>query len=119
MCKQFIEHRVPYNQIVTKSARIILARNLKKLMDGSKDLSSQSAIARKAKPKVAQTTIGYMLKPDSIVGSPTIEKMEAVAAVFGLEAWQLLHPSMGDHVLKEGELELYRRLREDLAKLDK
>lgn len=119
MRKQFIEQQLIYTQMVTKTARIILARNLKKLMDGSKDLSSQSAIARKTKQKVAQTTIGYMLKPDSIVGSPTIEKMEAVAAAFGLEAWQLLHPNMGDHALKEGELELYRRLREDLAKLDK
>lgn len=98
-------------------ARETLARNLRKVMDGSADLRSQAALAKKS--GVGQTTIGYMLKADSRVGAPRVDNVEKVANAFGLEAWQLLHPTMGDRILTARELDLYRQFREALAKLDK
>lgn len=83
-----------------KTAKQVLAANLRALMDGTPELDSQMKIAARAQKaggkKVAQTSISNMLNPNSRV-SPTLENLEAVASVFGLQAWQLLHPTLGDH----------------------
>lgn len=86
-----------------------LARNLAKLMAASEDLRSQSALARRS--KVAQTTISNYLAPSSYKGSPSLDKIAALAHAFGLEAWHLIHPTMGDREFTAHELALYRRLR--------
>lgn len=86
-----------------------LARNLSKLMAASEDLRSQSALSRRS--KVAQTTISNYLAPDSYTGSPSLDKIAALARAFGLEAWHLIHPTMGDREFTAHELALYRRLR--------
>lgn len=83
-----------------KSAKQVLATNLQALMSRYPDLDSQTKIAaRTNKPggkKVAQTSISNMLNPNSMV-TPTLENIEAIAVAFGLQAWQLLHPTLGDN----------------------
>jgi transcriptional regulator with XRE-family HTH domain len=82
---------------MNKSAKQILAGNLEALME--RDGYSQSKLAAKAQKiggsKVAQTTISNMLNPNSTI-SPKIDSIEAIAAVWKLQAWQLLHPTLGD-----------------------
>lgn len=91
--------------------REILAANLAKAMDLSPDLKSQSALAKRS--KVAQTTIGnYVSK--KYAGSPSLVKVQRLARAFGLETWQLLHPTMGDKTITAAELELYKRLRDTI-----
>lgn len=91
----------------------ILANNLAKLMDLSADVKSQNALARRS--KVAQTTIGNYLNPASYKGYPQLGKVEMLAKAFGLEAWNLLHPTMGDKEFTEKEIQFYRRIRETLS----
>jgi transcriptional regulator with XRE-family HTH domain len=90
--------------------RHLLAANLAKLMDLSADCKSQNALAKKS--KVAQTTIGNYLTPDSYVGYPSLKNIEKLAKCFGLDAWHLIHPTMGDKELTRQEIELYRKMRE-------
>jgi transcriptional regulator with XRE-family HTH domain len=90
----------------------ILANNLAKLMELSADVKSQNALAKRS--KVAQTTIGNYLNPSSYKGYPQLGKVEQLANAFGLCAWNLLHPTMGDKEFSEKEIQLYRKLRETL-----
>lgn len=85
-----------------------LARNLAKLMETSADLQSQNALAKRS--KVAQTTISNYLKGD-YRGAPQLDKVAKLAKAFGIEAWRLLHPTMGDTRISAEELALYERLR--------
>lgn len=74
----------------------ILAANLITLMQRRNDLKSQALIAAATRHNgtpVAQTSISNMLRPGRR-GSPTLNNIGSVAAVFGLEAWQLLHPRL-------------------------
>lgn len=84
---------------VEKTAKQILASNLSALMAMREDVKTQQKLAAKASKaggrKVAQTTISNMLNPEENP-SPTLRNIEAVAAVFSLQAWQLLHPTLGD-----------------------
>lgn len=73
----------------TSAAARSLAENLKALMTANPELDSQSALGRAA--KVDQKTIERMLK---CLNEPTLEKVEKVAKVFGLTAWQLLTPNL-------------------------
>lgn len=90
-----------------------LARNLSKLMAVSEGLRTQIALAEKS--GVGQTTISNYLRPDSYEGSPNLEQIQLLAKAFGLEAWHLLHPTMGDREFSRRELELYRKFRTMLA----
>ena len=91
--------------------REILACNLKRLMDMSLDCKSQNALAKRS--KVAQTTIGNYLNM-SYVGYPNLEKVEMLAHCFGLEAWALIHPTMGNKEISDKEIQMYRRWKEDM-----
>ena len=93
-----------------------LAANLARLMKMSADLQSQNALARRS--KVAQTTIGNYLAPDTYRGAPSLAMVAKLARAFGLEAWQLIHPTMGDKVITAEELALYRRLRATIKAAD-
>lgn len=95
----------------------LLARNLQTLMDMSSDVRSQNALAKRS--GVAQTTISNYLNPDSYIGYPKLDKIECLAQAFGLEAWNLLHPTMGDKEISAKEIQLYRKWREDLKQLEK
>lgn len=70
-----------------QSARDLLAENLATLMEGNPLLSSQSALARKS--GVAQTTIGYMLRPHAHTGSPKLDNIDRIAAAFGISVSEL------------------------------
>jgi hypothetical protein len=56
-----------------------------------------------------------MIKP--LQGNATLDNISKVAAVFGLEAWQILHPDLPGRVLKPSEAALYEALRDALSKL--
>ena len=92
--------------------REILARNLSGLMAKSVDMRSQSALARRA--RVAQKTISNYLDASSYKGAPSLGKVEKIARAFGIETWQLIHPTLGDRVISAAELALYEKLREQI-----
>lgn len=98
------------------NVREILAANLDKLMVMSTDCKSQNALAKRS--HVAQKTISnYLTK--SYVGYPSLEKVELLAHCFGLEAWNLIHPTMGDKQISDKEIQMYRRWKEDMRQLIK
>ena len=94
--------------------REIIRLNLVKLMSLSKDCKSANALAKKS--HVGQTTISNYLR-DNYIGYPKLEHIEKIAHCFGMETWQLIHPIMGDKEIKAKEIELYRKLKEDLMQL--
>ena len=67
----------------------LLSDNLKKLMEASEHLTAQGDVGTAA--KTDQTTIGRIL---NMTISPTLDKVDAIARAFGLEAWQLLTPGL-------------------------
>ena len=93
--------------------RSIVSSNLAKLMAMSLDCKSQNALAKRS--HVAQTTIGNYLNK-TYTGYPNLEKIEMLARCFGLEAWNIIHPTMGDKEISEKEIQMYRRWREDLKR---
>jgi transcriptional regulator with XRE-family HTH domain len=100
----------------------VLARNLKRFMDEGPAPISQNALARKS--KVAQTSIGYMLNPQSRSptksgkrSSPTVAKLERVAAALGKEAWQLLHPNPDQAPLNETERARYAEFQASMKRM--
>ncbi len=95
-----------------REVKRIFAANLKALMDVSPDLKTQSALAKRA--KVSQRAVSNYLRPEEYSGTPQLAHCAKLAAVFGIECWQLLHPTMGDRVIKASELALYRRLQDAL-----
>lgn len=90
------------------SVREVLANNVRRLMDSEPEmgLKSQEKIAKRAnKPggkRVAQTAVGYLLRPTSRI-SPKLDTITAVAEAFGMEPWQLLHPTMGERMQQAPE----------------
>lgn len=78
------------------SSAEILAKNLARLMADTPDLGSQPKIAAKTAAKgkkIGQRTVGRALKGEV---STTLGSVDALAAAFGVEAWQLLVPPTGD-----------------------
>lgn len=100
----------------------ILAKNLDDAMqvaNGGEGIS-QNALSKIA--KVAQTSIGYMLKPNSRPqgdksksSSPTIDKIERVARALNLEAWQLLHPNPAEAPLSARQRRLFEDLKSNMS----
>lgn len=82
-----------------ESARAALARNIKTLR--VKAGWTQEELCARA--RVAQKTISNMESPDK-TGSPYLHNIEAVAAVFGLQAWQLLIPWLPDELARNPRL---------------
>ena len=85
--KQHIASRSHYP--LRMDVRIVLERKLRALMDapGSK-YPDRKLLARAA--GVSERSVGYMLQKS---GNPTLKTIQAVAHVFGLEAWELLMDS--------------------------
>jgi Helix-turn-helix len=84
-------------------ARALLARNLAALMAKSPDLMSQGALHRRS--KVAQATIGRILRAET---AASVDTLDQLAGAFGLSAWQLIHPKPD---MKPGEAAFYANLR--------
>ena len=93
----------------------LVAQNILKLMDMSADCKSQLALSKRS--GIGQSTISNYLRPDEYTGAPQIDKLQKIAACFGLETWQLLHPTMGDKELSAKEIQMYRRWREEMKQL--
>lgn len=83
--------------------RLILAKNVAQLMKNSRsaaiDLSSEDKLAAHCKrltgKSFSQRTISYLLRPQDSM-QPKLDTVIAVAQAFGKQAWQLLHPTMGE-----------------------
>jgi len=74
---------------IKTTARQIVAKNLRRLMEGSTTLNTQDKVGKKA--GVKQRTVGYLLDPETTdMKSPKLETVEKVARAFGLEPWVLL-----------------------------
>ncbi len=72
-----------------KTARQALASNLSRLMDSTPDLDTGPKLAKRA--GISQRSISNMTRADQPgTNAPNIDKIEAVAGAFRLEAWQLL-----------------------------
>lgn len=95
--------------------KMALATNLATLMALSPDLKTQTALAKRS--KVSQTAISNYMRPKEYRGAPQLAHVAKLARAFGLEPWQLIHPTMGDGVIKATELALYKRLQDALKSL--
>lgn len=83
-----------------QSTRETLARNLAMLMEVRE--VNQTQLEKLS--GVAQKTISNMLDPNRPgVSSHNVDKVEKVAAVFGLTAWQLLLPNLPKDIEKEAD----------------
>lgn len=81
-----------------------LAHNLRRLLAIGAPYNlptSQAELARRS--GVAQTTISNWLDPDRGV-SPSLDKLTPIAAVYGVEVWQLLVPDLPDQLLASHHL---------------
>jgi transcriptional regulator with XRE-family HTH domain len=80
-----------------------LAENLRGLMTSSEGrYDSQAKVAAKA--GIDQKTVGRMLLSSN---SPTLAAVQAVARVFGVEAWQMLAPDLGAGLYKiDGDMQI-------------
>ena len=73
-----------------------LSANLRVLMLRAGNPSSGAAVDRAAKTlglSLGRTTVTRYAHGD---GNPSLDHIEALAKVFGVEPWQLLHPRMGE-----------------------
>lgn len=73
----------------------ILSANLKRLMLHAENPSSGPAVEKAARLlglSIGRTTV---TRYSHAAGNPTLDHLEALAKVFGVEAWQLLHPTLG------------------------
>lgn len=98
-------------------ARTVLAANLKALMASSADCRSTPALERATAMKgnkVGKSTIDRALKGEANL---TIDNLEVIAKVFGVDPWQLMVPNMqpkNPPVLRSigaAEEEVYAKLR--------
>lgn len=81
------------------AARDSLARNIKALRLDAGWTQEELRI----RAGISQKTISNMESPDK-TGSPYLNNIEAVAAVFGLQAWQLLIPWLPDELARNPRL---------------
>lgn len=93
----------------------LVADNITKLMSMSGDCKSQLSLSKRS--GIGQSTISNYLRPEEYEGSPQIDKLQKIANCFGLETWQLLHPTMGDKEITAKEIQMYRRWRELFTEL--
>ena len=92
--------------------KTVLARNLRALMDASDALKTQAAVGKAT--GLNQRTIGYIL---SDTHSPGLKQIEAIAAAFGIQPWQLLVPGLVPSkppmlIASQAEIELFDKLRQ-------
>lgn len=107
--------------VAAMTARETLSENLQALMDTHHTLKSTLAIERATEAagcKVGKSTIDRALRGETNL---TIDYLEAIAGVYGLDTWQLMTPGLrpkSPPVLRsigETEDKLYKRIGE-LAK---
>lgn len=69
----------------------VLAQNLRAIMNSHPMFNTRQSLSKRTKGAVSPRTIGSMLNGS---GNPTIGSIEAVAAVYHLEVWELLLPGL-------------------------
>ena len=69
------------------SIRDVLARNFKKLRDANPALSTNAQLVKRG--VLSNGTLGRIPNCQVDLG---IDKLEPLAAIYGIEPWQLLHP---------------------------
>lgn len=116
-CQPLAVHSINQNRLVDKrkfKPRQILQQNVKALLDSGLGPTSQLALSRKLGGK-GNATIGRIVGAQG--ENTKLEKISAIAEVYGLEAWQLLvagmdpkNPPVLAPVTKE-EKEFWTRLR--------
>ena len=97
-------------------SKAILSTNLSKLMAAHLTLTTQAKVAKEA--KVDQKTISRIILKTHSCG---VENLEAIAAAFELQSWQLLVPGLDPKSppvceFTQVERDLYKKLRK-LVKL--
>lgn len=80
-------------------SRLIIARNVRALREHAR--LTQHALGRKA--GVSQRTVSNIENPESET-TPTTDRVEAVAAVFGLQLWHVAMPIPLDILIDIGGL---------------
>jgi len=89
---------------MTASPTRALANNLCRLLAIGSAFglpTSQAELARRS--GIAQTSISNWLDPDRGV-APSLDKLEPIARVYGVEVWQLLVPDLPDQLLASHHL---------------
>lgn len=80
---------------MVSEATLTLAANVRRLMDA--EHLSQQALAKRA--GVSQRGVSYVLNyRDEHDRHPSTETVEALARAFGLQAWQLMAPNLGQEL---------------------
>lgn len=101
-----------------KDAHDTLVANVAALM-AHRAITSDAQVAAMARPKMDQKTVWRIRHKAQ---SPTLEKLSALAAAFGLEVWQILIPGLDPSnppvfVMSSTEQRFYERMRSNLAEL--
>lgn len=110
-----------------RSISELLSANLKWLIEHDGELISTPKIAKRAKElhmNASQRTVHRVLTGVNEKGEryyASTESVEGIAAAFGLEAWELIHPDLptiyAEKKLSRDEREKVRALREQIATL--
>lgn len=74
------------------SVRDVLARNLDRLMRARTPRWTQKDLAKAA--GVSQRTVGNMLRGSDVASGATLDRVDAVAKVFGYRSWHLIMPDL-------------------------
>lgn len=94
----------------------VLAHNLRRLLaiGAAYGLpTSQAELSRRS--GIAQTSISNWLDPDRGI-APSLDKLQPIARVYGIEVWQLLVPDLPDQLLASDHL---ARLVANYAKIER
>lgn len=81
-----------------------LAHNLRRLLALGADFNlptSQAELSRRS--GIAQTSISNWLDPARGI-APSLDKLQPIARVYGIEVWQLLVPDLPDQLLASDHL---------------
>lgn len=96
-----VDMSVPVARHKASKALQVLAKNLATLMDDpDSKFRTPQAVAAKAKTLNRKLSYKTVARTRSMDNEPGLDSVEAMAKVFGLEAWQLLIPDLrvGEHL---------------------
>ena len=104
--------------LMLKDSHDTLVANITTLMT-HRGLTSDAQVGALARPKMDQKTVWRIRNKEQ---SPTLEKLCALAAGFGLQAWQILIPGLDPSnppvfVMSSTEQRFYERMRNNMVEL--
>jgi transcriptional regulator with XRE-family HTH domain len=98
-CKQHFTRRRHYDFGMKPRAESVIAENLRALLE--RDGLNATTLSKRMGGKPSQKTINNILNERN---SPSVETVEALAAYFHLEAWELMVPWLGGSVKSAGKV---------------